>query len=36
MVSLYSTMTNDEKVLYISTTIFCLVIIIAAVRYFSG
>jgi len=28
-------MTNDEKVIYISTAIFVLVIIVAAVRYFT-
>jgi len=27
-------MTNDEKVLYISTAIFVLVIIVAVVRYY--
>jgi len=29
-------MTNDEKVLYVSTAIFVLVIIIATVRYYAN
>jgi len=28
-------MTNDEKVIYVGTAIFVLVIIVAAVRYFT-
>jgi len=28
-------MTNDEKVIYVATAIFVLVIIVAAVRYFA-
>ena len=28
-------MNNDEKVLYVSTIIFCLTIIIAIVRYYA-